>query len=120
MDRDSPRRALARRLPPPSRAIRSPPSSATNRDLGATDAGSRAELHRALDDGQGRLAIVLDLDIKFGFMHGSSRDGGLDLELLWPWASLDPDLASFARRVSDTEAQVLRRALGSLGEVARD
>ena len=29
-------------------------------------------------------------------------------------------LASFARRVSDTEAQVLRRALGSLGEIARD
>jgi hypothetical protein len=29
-------------------------------------------------------------------------------------------LASFARRVSDSEAQVLRRALESLGEIPRD
>jgi predicted transcriptional regulator len=29
-------------------------------------------------------------------------------------------LASFARRVSEAEAKVLRRALGSLGEIARD
>ena len=29
-------------------------------------------------------------------------------------------LTSFARRVSDSEAQVLRRALESLGEIPRD
>jgi hypothetical protein len=29
-------------------------------------------------------------------------------------------LASFARRVSDAEAQVLRRALESLGKITRD
>src|SRR5215510_10664111 len=58
-------------------------------------AKSCTKLYYALDDGQGRLAIVLDLYSKFGFTHGSGRNGGLDLELLWPWTSLDPDLTLF-------------------------
>src|SRR5215470_409130 len=70
------------------------PSDTVTDSRGADRAGaeSRTELHRALDDGQGRLAIVLDFYIKFGSAHGSSCNGGLDFELLWPWTSLDPDL----------------------------
>src|SRR5215467_11740973 len=55
---------------------------ADSRGVDRAGAESRAELHRALDDSQGRLAIVLDFYIKFGSTHSSSRDGGLDFELL--------------------------------------